>query len=82
MQLSRLKDPKLLQVAIEAEEMHLRTHRHLLKEMHRIAHSSARTTEVAEEATIEETTGTVTNDEEDSSSSNSDNTTRPLPHAG
>ena len=76
MQLSRLKDPKLLQAAIEAEEMHLHTHRHLLEEMHCIAHSSARATEEAVVATIEETTGTITSDAEDSSSS-SDNTTQP-----
>ena len=82
MQLSRLKDPKLLQAAIEAEEMHLRTHCHLLEEMHCIAHSSARTTEVAVAVTTEETTGTVTSDEEDNSSSNSDNTTQPTPHDG
>ena len=83
MQLSRLKDPKLLQAAIEAEEMRLRTHRHLLEEMHRIAHSSARTTEEAEAVTTEETTGTITSNEEDSNSNNSsDNTTQPMPCAG
>ena len=82
MQLSRLKDPKLLQAAIEAEEMRLRTHRHLLEEMHRIARSSARTTGEAEAATTEETTGTTTNDEEDNNSNSSDNTTRQTPCAG
>ena len=83
MQLSRLKDPKLLQAAIEAEEMRLRTHRHLLEEMHRIARFSARTTEAEEAVTTEETIGTATSDEEDNSSnSSSDNTTRPTPRAG
>ena len=83
MQLSRLKDPRLLQAAIEAEEMRLRTHRHLLEEMHRIAHSTARTTEEAEAATTEETTGTTTSDEEgNNSSSSSDNTTQPTPRTG
>ena len=83
MQLSRLKDPKLLQAAIEAEEMRLRTHRHLLEEMHRIAHSSARITAEEEVAIIVETTGTITNDEEgNSNSSSSDNITRPTPHDG
>ena len=83
MQLSRLKDPKLLQAAIEAEEMCLRTHRHLLEEMHRIAHSSARTTEAVVAATTEETTGTITSDKEDNSSnSSSDSTTLPMPRAG
>ena len=81
MQLSQLKDPKLLQAAIEAEEMHLRMHCHLLKEMHRIAHSSARTTEMAVEETTEETAGTITSDEEDNNSSNSDSTTLPMPCA-
>ena len=82
MQLSRLKDPKLLQAAIEAEEMCLCTHRHLLEKMHCIAHSSARTTEGVAAATTKETTGVTTNDEEDSNSSSSDNTTLPMPHAG
>ena len=83
MQLSRLKDPKLLQAAIEAEEMRLRTHRHLLEEMHRITHSSAKTTEEAVAATTEETTGTTTNDVEDNNNSNSsDSTIQPTPHAG
>ena len=82
MQLSRLKDPKLLQAAIEAEEMRLRTHCHLLEEMHCIAHSSAKTTAVAEEATTGETIGTTTSNEEDNNSSNSDNTTRPTLHDG
>ena len=82
MQLSRLKDPKLLQAAIEAEEMRLRTHCHLLEEMHHIAHSSARTTEEVVAVTTGEITGTITNDEEDSSSNSSDNTTRPTPCDG
>ena len=82
MQLSRLKDPKLLQAAIEAEEMRLCTHRHLLEEMHRIAHSSARTMEEAVATTTEETTGTITSDEEDNSSNSSDNTTRQTPRDG
>ena len=82
MQLSRLKDPKLLQAAIEAEEMCLHTHRHLLEEMHCIAHSSAKTMVEAAAATTEETTGTTISNEEDSNSSSSDNTTRPMPHAG
>ena len=82
MQLSRLKDPKLLQAAIEAEEMRLRTHRHLLEEMHRIAHFSAKTTEEAVVETTEETTGTTISDEEDNNSSLSDSTTRPTPHVG
>ena len=63
--------------------MRLRTHRHLLEEMHRIAHSSAKTTVEVEEATIEETTGTITSDEKgNSNSSSSNNTTRPMPRAG
>ena len=82
MQLSRLKDPKLLQAAIEAEEMRLRTHRHLLEEMHCIAHSSARTMEEAVVATTEETTGTIISDEEGSSNNSSDNTIRPTPRDG
>ena len=82
MQLSRLKDPKLLQAAIEAEEMRLRTHRHLLEEMHRIAQSSARTTETAVVATTEETTGTTASDEEDNNSNSSDSTTRQTPRDG
>ena len=81
MQLSRLKDPKLLQVAIEAEEMRLCTHRHLLEEMHRIAHSSARTMGEAVAATTKETIGTTTSDKEDSNNS-SDNTIQPTPCAG
>ena len=83
MQLSQLKDPKLLQAAIEAEEMRLRTHRHLLEEMHCIAHSSPRTTEEVVAATTEETTGAATSDEEDSNSNNSNNnTTRQMHRTG
>ena len=83
MQLSWLKDPKLLQVAIEAEEMRLHTHRHLLEEMHRIAHSSVRTTEEVVVATTEETTGIITSDVEDNSNnSNSGSITPPMPHDG
>ena len=83
MQLSRLKDPKLLQAAIEAEEMCLHMHRHLLEEMHCIAHSSARTTEEAVVATTGETTGTITSDKEGNNSNNSsDNITPPMPHNG
>ena len=67
-QLFQLKEPKLLQAAIEAEEMHLHTHCHLLEEMHCIALSSVRTTEAA---TIEETIGAITNDTEGNNSSNS-----------
>ena len=81
MQLSRLKDPKLLQAAIEAEEMHLCTHCHLLKEMHCIAHSSARAMEEAVVATTKETIGTVISDEEDNNSNN-DSTTPPTPCTG
>ena len=82
MQLSRLKDPKLLQAAIEVEEMRLCTHCHLLEEMHRIAHSSARTMEEAVVATTKETTGTIISDEEGSSNNSSDNTIRPTPRDG
>ena len=82
MQLSRLKDPKLLQAAIEAEEIRLRTHCHLLEEMHHIAHSSVKTTEVEVAATIKETAGTITNDEEDNSNSSSNSTTPPMPCNG
>ena len=82
MQLSRLKDPKLLQAAIEAEEMHLHTHHHLLKEMHCIALSSARTMEEAVVATTKKTTGIITSSEEDNNSSNNDNITPPMPHNG
>ena len=83
MQLSRLKDPKLLQAAIEAEEMRLHMHRHLLEEMHCIAHSSARTMEGVAAATTEETTGTITNDKEDNSNnSNNGSITPPTPLDG
>ena len=82
MQLSQLKDPKLLQVAIEAEEMRLRTHCHLLEEMHCIACSSVRTTGAVVEATTEETTGTITSDVEDNSNSSNDSITPPMPHNG
>ena len=82
MQLSQLKDPKLLQAAIEAEERHLHTHHHLLEEMHHIAHSSVKTTEEAVVATTEERTGTTTNNAEDSNSNSSGNITSLTPHDG
>ena len=84
MQLSWLKDPKLLQAAIEAEEMCLRIHCHLLKEMHCIAHSSAKTMEaVVVVATTEETTGTTTSNKEGNSSNNNNNSITPqMPRAG
>ena len=82
MQLSQLKDPKLLQAAIEAEEMSLHMHHHLLKEMHHIALSSVRTIEAVAAATTEETTGTTISNKEDSSSNNSNNTTPPMPCIG
>ena len=81
MQLSQLKDPKLLQAAIEAEETHLRIHRHLLEEMHHIAHSSVKTMEEVVAATTEETIGIIISDAEDNSS-NSDSTIPPMPHDG
>ena len=82
MQLSQLKDPKLLQAAIEAEEMCLHTHCHLLEEMHCISHSSAKTMEEVVAATIKETIGITTSDEEDSNNNNKGNTTPPMPHNG
>ena len=75
MQLFQLKEPRLLQAAIEAEETCLCTHCHLLKKMHCIAHSLAKTTEVA--ATTEETTRAMINDKEDNRSNSSSNTTIP-----
>ena len=71
MQLFQLKEPKLLQAAIETEEQRLR--------LYHISHSSARTMEVV--VTTEETTGTTTSDMEDNSSNN-DNITPPTPHDG
>ena len=80
MQLSQLKEPKLLQAAIETEEQHLRLYHYLLKEMHHITLSSTRTMEEEAEATIEETTGTIISNKEDSSNNN--DSTPPMPHNG
>ena len=81
MHLLQLKEPKLLQAAIETKEQHLCMYHHLIEEMHHITLSSAKTMEEAAEATTEEITGTITNDEGGSNSSN-DNITPPTPHVG
>ena len=75
MQLLHLKEPKLLEATLEAEERHLQAFRHLLETMHHIDLSSARTEEIGE------TTNATSNKEEDNGSNNPD-TTPPTPCDG